>query len=198
MTSPWTVDPDESLLAPYYHAIGVLTCRWHEAEQEFYFLAAQQAGILGTTGFAMLTHVGSETIANSLRALARHQAPSEEIRDDIIDLCANFGVHRENRNLFAHIGLKPYRTHDDNRDIALALKMTARSEVKQAIIEIELADIQLAADEILEFKLYLQSFRSALEDLALKRPIALPHRPARPRGRNQSLPQSLLSVLLQP
>lgn len=196
-TSAWALDPEESELSAYYHAIGILACRWHEAEQEFYFLAAQQADILGTVGYALLTHVGSETICNSVRALARHSAPTEEVREALISTCSDFAIHRDNRNLFAHCRIKPSTTLSGEH-LALVLKMTARSHLKQTIIEVRLADLRSMADEVLAFRLYLNALRDALQRISAGKRASLPQRPEQPRNRNQTLPQSLLDELLLP
>ena len=108
-----------------------------------------------------------------------------------------FAIHRENRNLFAHTALKPTSTIEAE-PIAVALKMTARSHIKQSIIEVRVDDIREVADEILVFRLYVAELRGFLLSLSQGRPYALPNRPAQPRSRNQLLPQSLLNVLLQP
>ncbi len=182
---PWPGD-SRCALEKEYHAIGVVTTEWDLTESAFRLAMAAQLGILGTAGFAVFTHVGNRTLADTMRTIAVEIETNDAIREHLLHAAKLYGICLTNRNLMCHQSLMPIGLSEG--ELAVTHKFTAKGKFKSNLLLVPLEEIRAIADEVTDFRRYLNDLLLILSQRKDEgMPESWPEKPALPKDRNQTL-----------
>lgn len=199
---PWprTEVPDGHVLSAvhYYHALGKIITHWNEAEVYFRALIGHIAGMKSRTSDAVLIHVGSVTLYESLLALASEVVDRAVIKEELAFAAKLFDRNRENRNFIVHNArpLNDMFLAAQKTPGMLFTKRAAKGRLQTTHWVLAIETLRGTSDQIFDFCEYTSLLIGPCAHNQESRPIVLPPRPALPARLAKSHdPADLLTLM---
>lgn len=189
-------DKDTRTPTQHYEAIGYIVATFNGLEIYFRSLVGYIAGLKPRVGEALLTHVGSVTLGESLRSIASSITEDERVRDELIFCSKLFDRIRVNRNFVVHsTTYRPWIWVGD--DSSILTKRTARGSLKTEHWSLPLQALRGVVEDQIAANQYYSECIGPLTHTALDAPLELPTRPALPLELAQSYPRRDLAELMR-